>query len=121
MKALHDHPVGGHFVGNTTAHKVLRVGYYWPTLFKGSHAYARNCKTCQISVGKERRAAIPLQHVTVSRPFEQWGLDIIGEIMPNSSKLHKYILTASDYFTKWEKAIPLTHVNEKIVIQFIEQ
>jgi hypothetical protein len=48
-------------------------------------------------------------------------LDIIGEIMPSSSKLHKYILTATDYFTKWAEAIPLTHVNEKVVIQFIEQ
>jgi hypothetical protein len=48
-------------------------------------------------------------------------LDIIGEITPSSSKLHKYILTATDYFTKWEKAIPLTHVSEKVVIQFIEQ
>jgi hypothetical protein len=74
-----------------------------------------------MSVGREKRAAIPLQLVTVSRPFEQWGLDIIGEITPRSSKLHKYILTAIEYFTKWEEAIPLTHVNDKVVIQFIEQ
>jgi hypothetical protein len=59
--------------------------------------------------------------VIVSRSFEQWGLDIIGEITPNSSKLHKYILTTTDYFTKWEEAIPLNHVNKKVVIQFIEQ
>ena len=59
--------------------------------------------------------------MTISRPFEQWGLDIIGEITPSSSKLHKYILTATDYFTRWVEAIPLTHVNEKVVIQFIEQ
>jgi hypothetical protein len=26
-----------------------------------------------------------------------------------------------DYFMKWAEAIPLTHVNEKVVIQFIEQ
>jgi hypothetical protein len=48
-------------------------------------------------------------------------LDIIGEITPSSSKLYKYILTATDYFTKWVEAIALTHVNEKVVIQFIEQ
>jgi hypothetical protein len=48
-------------------------------------------------------------------------MDIIGEITPHSSKFHKYILTATDYFTKWAEAIPLTHVNEKIVIEFIEQ
>jgi hypothetical protein len=71
--------------------------------------------------GKEKRSAIPLQPVTVSKPFEQWGLDIIGEITPSSSKLHKYILTTTDYFTRWVEAIPLTHVNKKVVIQFIEQ
>jgi hypothetical protein len=38
-----------------------------------------------------------------------------------SSKQHKYILTATYYFNKWAEAIPLTHVNEKVVIQFIEQ
>jgi hypothetical protein len=68
-----------------------------------------------------KRATIPLQPVTVSKPFEKWGLDIIGEITPSSSKMHKYILTTTDYFTKWAEAIPLTHVNEKVVIQFIEQ
>ena len=70
LKELHDGPIGGHFAGNTTAHKVLRADYYWPTLFKDAHAYTRNCKTCQISVGKERMAAIPLHPVTISRPFE---------------------------------------------------
>jgi hypothetical protein len=39
----------------------------------------------------------------------------------SSSKQHRYILTSIDYFTKWEGVIPLTHVNEKVVIQFIEQ
>jgi hypothetical protein len=59
--------------------------------------------------------------VTVSRPFEQWGLDIIGEITPSYSKEHKYILNATNYFMKWTEAIPPTHVNEKVVFQFIEQ
>jgi hypothetical protein len=121
MKELHDGPAGGSFVGDTTTHKILRDGYYWPTLFKDSHAYTRNCKICQLSAGRERRAAVPLQLVTVSRPFEKWGLDIIGEITLSSSKQHTYILTTTDYFTKWAEAIPLTHVNEKVVIQFIEQ
>jgi hypothetical protein len=72
-------------------------------------------------MGREKRAVVPLQPVVISRPFEQWGLDIIGDITPSSSKQHRYILTATDCFTKWAEAIPLTHVNEKVVIQFIEQ
>jgi hypothetical protein len=69
----------------------------------------------------EKRAVVPLQPVAVSRTFEQWGLDIIREITLNSSKQHRYRLTAMDYFTKWAEVVPLTHVNEKVVIQFIKQ
>jgi hypothetical protein len=35
---LHAGEAGGHFGGDTTAHKVLREGYYWPTLFKDARA-----------------------------------------------------------------------------------
>jgi hypothetical protein len=101
LKKLHDGPAGGNFAGDTTTHKILRAGYYWPTLFKDTHTYTRNCKTCQVSTGREKRATVPLQPVTVSRHFEQRGLDIIGEITPSSSKQHNYILTATDYFMKW--------------------
>jgi hypothetical protein len=83
--------------------------------------YARRCKTYQLSVGKEKKASIPIQPLTISRSFEQWGTNVIGEINPNSSKQHKYILMATNYFTRWSKDIPLTHVNEKVVIQFLEQ
>ena len=34
VAVLHDGPAGGHFSGDTIAHKILRAGYYWPTLFK---------------------------------------------------------------------------------------
>jgi len=111
LKDIHDGPAGGHFTGNTTAHKILRVGYYWPTLSMDAHTYARNYKTCQISAGREKRAVAPVQPMVVSKPSEQWGIDIIGEITPSSSKKHRYILTITDYFTKWAEAIPLTHVN----------
>jgi hypothetical protein len=86
LKQLHDGPAGEHFAGNTTAHKILRDGYYWPTLFRDAHTYARNYKTFQISAGREKRVDVPHQIVVVSRPFKQWGLDIIGEITPSSSK-----------------------------------
>jgi hypothetical protein len=90
LKEIHDGLAGGHFAGNTTTHKILRVDYYWPTLFRDAHTYARNYKTCQMSTGRENGAAVPLQPVGLSRPFEQWGLDIIGEITPSFSKQHTY-------------------------------
>ena len=48
------------------------------------------------------------------------GLDFIGEIHPSSSGQHKWILTATDYFTKWVEAIPCRQENDTIIIQFLE-
>jgi hypothetical protein len=39
LEELHDGPTGGHFAGETTAHKILREGYYWPTLFRDAHMH----------------------------------------------------------------------------------
>ena len=58
--------------------------------------------------------------MTIENPLEQWGLDVVGEINQNSSKLHKYILTAIDYFSKWIEAIPLKVINDTEVIQFLQ-
>eukprot|EP00253_Pinus_taeda_P004920 PITA_04920 len=74
-----------------------------------------------IQIGRQRKSAFPLQPVNIEQPFEQWGLDIIVEITPNSSKQHKYILTATDYFTKWVEAIPLKTTNSEAIIEFIDQ
>jgi hypothetical protein len=103
---LHDGPTGGHFRGDTTAHKILRAGYYWSTLFKDSHAYVRKCKICQTSSSQDKKPALPLQPVIIEQPFEQWGLDIIGEIIPNSSKKHRYILTATIILQNGWKPFP---------------
>ena len=100
-------------------HKVLRVGYYWPTLFKDAHAHSRKCKICQVNARRERRSSFTLHPVTTENPFEQWGLDVVGEINPNSLKLHKYFLTATNYISKWIEAVPLKAINDNEVIKFL--
>ena len=110
----------GHFSGDTTAHKILRAGYYWPTLFKDAHAHVKKCDICQRCNGRQAKVVGPLNPVMITGPFEQWGLDIIGEIKLNSSLQHKYILTATNYFTRWVEAIPLRKINEDAVIDFLQ-
>ena len=82
---MHDWPAGGNFSKDTTAHKILRAGYYWPTLFKDAHAHVIKCDACQRCVRIQAKAVGPLKLVIISEPFEQWRIDIIGEINPNSS------------------------------------
>jgi hypothetical protein len=59
--------------------------------------------------------------VAFSGPFQQWGLDFIGEIHPTSSGQHRWILTAIDYFTKWIEAIPTRNASHKVIIGFLEE
>eukprot|EP00253_Pinus_taeda_P034734 PITA_34734 len=121
LQELHDGPAGGHFGADTTTHKIIHGGYYWPTLFKDTHEYVRKCQSCQTTSGRQRKPAFPLQPVNIEQPFEQWGLDIIREITPHLSKQHRYILTTTDYFTKWVEAIPLKTANSEAIIEFIDQ
>ena len=120
LTKLHGGLAGKHFNKETTMHKVLREGYYWSTMFKYAHSYGRKCEIFQVNAGTERRPTFPLQQVTVQNPFQQWGLDIVDEINPNSSKNHKYILTTTNHFYRSIEAIPLKAINENEVIQFLQ-
>jgi hypothetical protein len=53
-------------------------------------------------------------------PFRGWGINLISQIFPPSSKGHKFILVATDYFTKWVEAIPLRTVTLKNMIDFVK-
>ena len=77
LKELHFGLAGGHFGGETTVHKILRAGYYWPTLFRDSYAFVRKCQECQLVVGRVKKHSFPLQPISVERPFQQWGIDIV--------------------------------------------
>ncbi|XP_057843973.2 uncharacterized protein LOC131053388 [Cryptomeria japonica] len=50
----------------------------------------------------------------------RWGLDFIGVINPSSSARHKWILIATDYFTKWTGAVALKEANETAILNFYE-
>ncbi|CAL8088111.1 unnamed protein product [Prunus armeniaca] len=51
-------------------------------------------------------------------PFHTWGLDLIGTIHPPSDG-YIWILTATEYFTKWVEAIPLRKATGAAVSNFI--
>jgi hypothetical protein len=119
LAGLHAGDVDGHFGGDTIAHKVLRAGYYWSTLFRDSHTLSRKCVICQKVVGRVKKATFPLQPVTIDAPFQKWGLDIIGPINCPSLQQHKYILTTKNYFTRWSEALPLKVVNTNHLVSFL--
>jgi hypothetical protein len=59
--------------------------------------------------------------VVVEAPFQQWGLDFIGEFEDNSSNGYRWILTTTDYFTRWVESIPTKKATEEVVMNFLEE
>jgi hypothetical protein len=47
-------------------------------------------------------------------------LDFIGEIHPPSSGKHKWILTTTEYFTKWIEVVPTRQATDVVIIKFLE-
>jgi hypothetical protein len=120
MYDFHDSLCGGHHFWRTKAYKILRAWYFWPSLFTDVCAKIRSCVKCQKFSGKKKLKSFSLKHVVASGPFQQWGLDFIGEIHPTSSGQHRWILTPTDYFSRWIEAIPTRNASHKIIIGFLE-
>eukprot|EP00253_Pinus_taeda_P002846 PITA_02846 len=76
---------------------------------------------CQRFEGKQQLKSLPLKPIHVNGPFQQWGLDFIREINPHSSGQHRWILVATDYFTKWIEAIPTRKADHHVVMKFLTE
>ena len=101
------------------AQKLQRAGYYWPTMQADAVRYAKSCKKCQMHenlIHAPRRELIPS---TTHWPFQKWAFDLVRKIHPSSSTGPKFIITATEYFTKWVEAIPLSSATGKHVAFFI--
>eukprot|EP00253_Pinus_taeda_P011220 PITA_11220 len=119
MKQFHSSMCGGHHCWKTTSHKILRAGYYWPSLFSNVFLFVKSCDRCQRFEGKQQLKSLPLKPIHAKGPFQQWGLDFIGEINPHSSGQHRWILVTTDYFTKWIEAIPTRKADHMVVMKFL--
>ena len=80
----------------------------------------KTCHACQAFEDAIHTHPNVLQDMTTPWPFHTWGLDLIGPINAPSNG-HTWILTATKYFTKWVKAIPLKKATKAAVANFIRE
>ena len=68
---LHSGVCGGHKYWKATAFKILRAGYYWPTLFSYVYHQVRSCVECQKFAGKHKLQSLSLKPIAVNFPFRR--------------------------------------------------
>ena len=105
LNDYHTRACGGHLSGLATAQKILQVGYFWPILIKDCIESVKKCHPCQIFSRKMRAHPAPMFPIITVGPFTKWGIDYTT-CNPPSTRGHRYIIVAVDYFTKWVEAMP---------------
>ena len=118
LREVHEGVYGNHIGARALAGKVLRQGYYWPTMLKDAIELVKRCKVCQKHAKISHLPSDPLTSVTSPWPFQQWGLDILRPL-PIGRGQCKFLVVVVDYYTKWAEAEPLATITEQKVRNFI--
>jgi hypothetical protein len=93
---LHHGVCRGHHHWKDITFKILRASYFCLVLFSNIFSQVRACEPCHKFAGKKKLMSLPLKPIITHGPFQQWGLDFIGEINPSSSGQHGWILISTD-------------------------
>nr|XP_025664335.1 uncharacterized protein LOC112762688 [Arachis hypogaea] len=109
LREIHEGCCGHHVGGKTLAQKVIRAGYFWPTVIRDSIQIVKNCDKCQRHANIHQAAPHQLSTISAERPFSTWGIDLVGPFPPAPGQL-RYLIVAIDYYTKWIEAEPLSSI-----------
>ena len=63
---------------------------------------------------------MPLVPQVTLQSFDKWAIDFVGPINPPAKKSGaRYIITATDYLTRWDKAQPVKNCSAATAAKFI--
>ena len=117
LNECHASPYGGHFPEEKAAHKILKSGFYWPTIYRDCAGRVKLCDRCQKIGNISSRIEMPLQGILVVQMFYVWGIDFMGPFPPSFGNL--YILLAGDYVSRWVEEIACLRNDANTVVIFL--
>ncbi|XP_057418560.1 uncharacterized protein LOC130712759 [Lotus japonicus] len=118
MAEVHEGVCSSHIGGRSLAVKVLRAGFYWPTIKKDCLEYVKKCSKCQVFSDIHKAPPEQLTTMTAPWPFAMWGTDILRPF-PKEKAQMKFIVVAVDYFTKWIEAEALATITAAKIRNFL--
>nr|KYP43116.1 Retrovirus-related Pol polyprotein from transposon 17.6 [Cajanus cajan] len=78
MREVHEGICGMHSRARTTVSKLLRAGYYWPTINSDCAKFVKKCQPCQKHGNLIYQEAEQLHCIPTAWSFATWGADILG-------------------------------------------
>ena len=118
MREIHKGICGNHSGARALQKKIVRAGYYWPSMQIDANRFIQHCDKCQRFANLLHSPLEVLVPKATPWPFAQWGLDIMGPVPIGRLQL-KFLVVAIDYFTKWVEAEPLATITERNIQSFV--
>ncbi|XP_020222101.1 uncharacterized protein LOC109804683 [Cajanus cajan] len=118
MREVHEGICGMHSRARTTATKLVRAGYYSPTMGTDCAMFVKKCQPCQKHDNLIHQPVEQLHCILPAWPFATWGADILGPF-PVAKGQCKFLIVAVDLFTKWIEAEPLACISAHQVQKFL--
>uniref|UniRef100_A0A2N9GS26 Uncharacterized protein n=1 Tax=Fagus sylvatica TaxID=28930 RepID=A0A2N9GS26_FAGSY len=118
MREIHEGVCGDHSGARALQRKIVRAGYYWPSMKADTYQFVQHCDKCQRFANLLHSPPMELVPMTAPWPFAQWGLDIMGPL-PIGRRQLRFLVVAIDYFTKWVEAEPLATITERNIQNFV--
>nr|POF02826.1 transposon ty3-g gag-pol polyprotein [Quercus suber] len=118
LKEIHEGVCGDHAGPRSLTGKIIRTGYFWPTMQVDTAEFVKRCDKCQQFGNVQRLPAEKLTTISSLWPFAQWGIDIVGPL-PQGKGQVKFLLVAIDYFTKLVEAEALATITEARIQSFV--
>jgi hypothetical protein len=108
LRDVHSGTCGSHAGPRALAAKVIRQGFYWPTMI---------CEACQKFSPRSGNPSQYTKLIAHTWPLQRWGLDIVGPL-PTAKGNLKFAFVAVEYFTKWIEARAVSTITSKTAQKF---
>jgi hypothetical protein len=120
LHEVHSGTCGSHAGPRALAAKVIRQGFYWPTMICAANRVTRSCEACQKFSARSGSPAQFTKLIAHTWPLQRWGLDIVGPL-PTAQGNLKFTFVAVEYFTKWIEARAVSTITSKTAQKFFWQ
>ncbi|XP_022158485.1 uncharacterized protein LOC111024965 [Momordica charantia] len=93
LREVHEKVCGNHLGVRSLSAKIIRQGYYWPTIDQNAKEFVKACDNCQRFANIIHQPSELLTRISAPWPFAKWGVDLIRPF-PLGKGQTKYVVIA---------------------------
>ncbi len=121
MEYFHENPWAGAHQGELRTYQLIARKFFWPHMRKDIQNHVKDCISCAKYKAPSKLIKAEMQRLpTVTHPWDGICSDIMGP-MNKTVRGNTYIITFTDYFTRWSEAFPLPETTAETITKiFVE-